>query len=880
MSASVFSHNGRASAVPRVSVKTDASALNATNPASTNAIAVLGSGVGPAPASASLEVDDLTLIRSPAEARARIRSGDLLEMILKMFSPSTSTVATGRPEYIVALPVNQSVRGSANLTNSIGAAQTIQSVAYGEFTNQIAISVADGTVAGKRYTVVADGITYTADNLGVVDDSNTGFETSVVGFRYNVVAPQNGYSVMTVDKLTSGAIRFTGYETLIGGGRAVSPLLLPTTDLPDTLTIVSSSGSDNMQAVVMATVGGVPTKLEATLNGTTPVPLRDAGGGIPTVTALHGIWLAGGATGTISVATSTTLTTIGEVAVAATGNAYEAYTRARVANAPVYLFNATGTASGLVVVEGLNSAGTRVYEIVNLAIGVQVKTTTNWSQIDAIWSGGIANTETIRLQAVAVQTGASHDTMQKVVDYVNADLLNGITATLYSGFTSMDPQELDSVTTTIPIQAALGHLTAIEYATRTWVNSTGIVTADRAAYTSQISTITITTGESGNWTVQLSGGGITTTAQSFTGTAVTTETASALLAAIQNMTIGHQRMFDVGATIDGSVVTLTVSRQVLSAPMTITITPPTATGVAVVAMTVPQAGSHQVPANIALTLSNGADGSTLDWTNAFRVLTGTTVNSIVVLSGEPSVHSALKTHLQSREDQSNACDGFVGLSALDGGGAATGALPARSSIKTQIRNLNYPKIRVCAERVSWYDSTGTLTTFAPWFQAGLAAALQAAVPVAEPLTRKLLDVIAVTRDSSWSPSTHDDEMVRAGLWFVRDTSRGKEVVRNVTSWIGSTNIALNEGSCQHVANLIARDVYALVDPSVGSMNTDALIAAVQGRLQARSRLWQDLGWITAFQEPEVRRVGDRVTAALSVSVTQPANFFEINVFLT
>lgn len=885
MSASVFSHNGRASAVPRVSVRTDYSALNRVNPASTNAIAVLGQGVGPKPSGAGFTVDDFTLVRSPAEARSLIKSGDLLEMILKMFSPSTSPEATGRPEYIIALPTNQSVQGSLTLANTIGDSQVLTSVKYGAFTNQIRVTAAAGTTtsAARHYTIVADGITYDADDLGVVEAANTGFETSIIGFRYDVsgISLGNGYAQMSVDKLVSGVVRATGYETIVGGN-AGAPTFSPTTDLPDSLTAVSNSAGDTTQTVtVLALVGGVLTPLSAVLNGVTPVPLRDAVGVAATATAIFGVRLSGATVGTqIDVATATTPTTIAQVdGSAAQVLAVEAYTSMLVAGVPVAIRNVTGSASGSIVLEGWNSAGVYTRERVTLTLGRHVKSTNSWSRIAYVYVGDMANTETISLQAVAVSTSTAHNTMQKVADHFNSFSAYGLTATLYSGFTSMDPVELDSPSASVPIHAALGHLGAVEYATRTWVNSTGVLTAARSTFSGQSATITVTSGDAADWTIAF-GGGFTGATQAFSGSATPATVATNMAAAINAMTLGTPRLIDVTASAAGAVVTVTVANQVLSTPFTITVTPGGA-GAATVALAAAQAGSDVAPtaSSVVFQLTNGSDGSTYDWTNALAVLEQSTVNSIVVLSGEPSVHSALKTHLQSRADQSNACDGFVGLSALDGSGNATGALPTKTSIKTQIRSLNYPKIRAAAESASWYNSDGVLTTFAPWFVSGLAAAMQAAVPVAEPLTKKIVSVEAVYRDASWNPSTHADELVRAGLWFTQPTSRGFEVVRNVTTWIGSTNIALNEGSVQHVANLLARDGYSVLTPFIGRPNSDAMTAIITGQVSTRALRWRDLGWITAFQLPTVTRVDDRQVVSISVSVTQPLNFIEVNLFL-
>lgn len=100
---------------------------------------------------------------SPSQAKAVLRSGELLDAVLKAFDPSSQT---GGPAEVVAIRVNPAVQSSLVLKDA-GSADviTLQSTDYGLYTNQIKVKVENATTLGKKVTSQFGNDYYIGDNL-------------------------------------------------------------------------------------------------------------------------------------------------------------------------------------------------------------------------------------------------------------------------------------------------------------------------------------------------------------------------------------------------------------------------------------------------------------------------------------------------------------------------------------------------------------------------------------------------------------------------------------------------------------------------------------------------------------------------------------------
>jgi hypothetical protein len=100
---------------------------------------------------------------SAAQARAVLRTGELLKAIEKAFDPSSETAG---PTEIVAIRVNPATQSALTLkggsaVDSIG----LVSTDYGRYTRGIQIKIEDASERGKRVTTQFGNTYYSADNL-------------------------------------------------------------------------------------------------------------------------------------------------------------------------------------------------------------------------------------------------------------------------------------------------------------------------------------------------------------------------------------------------------------------------------------------------------------------------------------------------------------------------------------------------------------------------------------------------------------------------------------------------------------------------------------------------------------------------------------------
>lgn len=121
-----------------------------------NVAALVGRSTGGAPKQA-LRFSD------PAQAKRVLRSGELLEAVLKAFDPSSEV---GSPSTVIAIRVNPAIGASLDLLDAADATVvTLTSRGFGLGENQINTKIESGTLLGKRITVQQGSSYFTADNV-------------------------------------------------------------------------------------------------------------------------------------------------------------------------------------------------------------------------------------------------------------------------------------------------------------------------------------------------------------------------------------------------------------------------------------------------------------------------------------------------------------------------------------------------------------------------------------------------------------------------------------------------------------------------------------------------------------------------------------------
>lgn len=192
--------NGKLWVTPATMSKVDDSAMQSANLGVGNYAAYLGTCTGGKP-------NTPLAFSNPAEAKAALRSGPLLDAINKAFAPSTDT---GGPSTVYALRVNPAVQASLVLKDTPGnPAINLLSTDYGLWNNQIKVKIEAGSVSGLALTTQYQTDYFSEDNVGrsafsIQYTGAAASATMTVNGTSIVLSAPSGTTVATVDLLTYG----------------------------------------------------------------------------------------------------------------------------------------------------------------------------------------------------------------------------------------------------------------------------------------------------------------------------------------------------------------------------------------------------------------------------------------------------------------------------------------------------------------------------------------------------------------------------------------------------------------------------------------------------------------------------------------------------
>lgn len=148
--------NGRLWISPATMSVVDDSAMANQNLSVGNNVAYIGSSTGGQP-------NTVLSFGSPQQAQAVLRSGELLNAVMKAFAPSTET---GGPATVYAIRVNPAVQSTLTLNDSTSAASIVLTSAdWGAWTNQIQVKIQPASVQGLQATTQFGSSYYTQDNI-------------------------------------------------------------------------------------------------------------------------------------------------------------------------------------------------------------------------------------------------------------------------------------------------------------------------------------------------------------------------------------------------------------------------------------------------------------------------------------------------------------------------------------------------------------------------------------------------------------------------------------------------------------------------------------------------------------------------------------------
>lgn len=152
---SVF-FNGRLIVSPGTFSKVDDSALLNQNLSTGNVVCCIGASTGGQPNTG-------LVFGNPSDALAVLKSGELLTAVQNAFDPSNETDG---PSQVVAIRVNPAVQAALTLKDA-GTNNVINLVStdYGQYTNQISVTIAAGSTTGVKATTQLGNAFYTQDNI-------------------------------------------------------------------------------------------------------------------------------------------------------------------------------------------------------------------------------------------------------------------------------------------------------------------------------------------------------------------------------------------------------------------------------------------------------------------------------------------------------------------------------------------------------------------------------------------------------------------------------------------------------------------------------------------------------------------------------------------
>lgn len=861
---------GRTIATPGSYSEVDASGLEQVGLGASGIVALIGEGEGGIPVSAIDNGKDLQRVSNPQATRDLFRSGDLREAGSMIFEPSSDPAILAGAQEVVFCKVNPATQASATLANGFGDVIDLLSADYGAFTSQINVSIGAGTTTGKLITVIFEDTTETADNVGGTDI-----------FTLQYLNAATSYDTAVTSVTSAGAVRTLATRTEAGLDTEITPFSAG----PSTVEIPANANNAGRVVTVYGHVSNTPTREQLVVSGSVLVT---------STTTFTEVW--GVTMDQVAVTSAVVIDETGglgqfDIAVGTRQTGARICQAMFVADTNISVHSSATSATD-VQVWGRNAAQQIVGETLTLSGTASLPTlgSATFAEIDAIVLGDVPNaTDNVTLRADAVVSDPTvQTTIQRLGDLYNAKLATydvngdgtadtdlGFDFVFVTGVLGASPTGLDEALDTDVYSPATGSFTADTQAVIDYLNTTSLVTATLSTFTSQVDRITVdSVVNSTLYQFEVDGIPVTYLSDS---SATEAEIVAGLIAAC-NTTPGVSYKVVASASTASSDLDLTArfgqGFTTTESDGNLSLTFPTAA-----------VGAKVVPANTTapVFLQGGTEGTTTftDYQKAFNLLKQVRVNSIVPLTGDPAVHAAADAHAQfmggiGRSER----DIFVGLSALDGNNAPTGALPTKTSIKSQIVDINSRHTRAFAQEVEKFNTAGERATFSPWFLATLAAGMQAGSPVGTSLTFKYGRVLSIDQDSTWNPIDDSEEMIQAGLVFMENVEGvGRRFVRNVTTFLQTNNIAFTEGSVNEAVNFSTFNFRSNLEIAVGARGFAGTLNAAKSVAINTLGLLVDAGAITAYRALFLELIVDVLEVSVEIAPIIPINFVKSTVHL-
>lgn len=761
----------------------------------------------------------------PDQARARFRSGDLLDACLMAFDPARDEGIPGRPTQVYAYKLNPAKAATATLGNLSGPVMRLDARDWGDFTNRIGYDVAPGTNRGTKFVVQLDGKVESADDIGGTAAFTARYDTAGEASSMLLVKNDTGLRLSYAAPLAAAPV------TAAAPGGAVK--------------VVSASAYDVGQRVTVygLTAGNVPASETLTLNGASAVT------GSTVWTAVTAVAIDAATAGVISVKDASDDTVIATVAATLTNGV----------TGQVNVISANAADVGTITLYGTSAAGNQISEVLTLNGTTAVVSTLAYTRLVAA--------------RLTVAAAGQVQVRQQADNAVGFQLAAGtLTAGINVGKHRYLPSKLAFDGT---ITAQLGAAPAgAPFVVIRGTKRNGDAAAEYLAVTeNEVTTandwVAISQVELGMLeaasTLTLSG----TAAQSPVAKRPLLRDAVAFLAGLPG--------FEAVSLVDAAfkVADLdSASKQIRSAVAVSFLADGYALGAwinansSLVKSTLLAGFTGAPSATPARTyLQGGENGTTTNahWRAAISAAKKLLDVVIVPLSGTASVHNLWVGHLREM-DGVDERQMWVGLDDS----------LTKDQVISAINALNNRQTCSVAEKAVVYDDNGLQVTKPSWAVATLCAAAQCGSPLATPLTDKRLNLIDTVAHSSWNPVDDIEEMIGAGLVVVQ----GSTVVRSVSSYREDDNPFFNEMSTVECLDNSAKMWRRNLRPKIGDKNFDGARSTVKTLSIAELERQVRDGEIKSFNvdSVEIDDIGDGFDGAAEVEPIEPINFIRLKAF--
>ena len=291
MSAGIF-YNGRRIISPAVVSAVDDSAMYNRGLSVGNVLAVVGT-------SSAGEPYAVQRFGSASEARAALRSGDLMDAVTRAFAPSSET---GGPALVVGIRVSNATKSTATLSDGANPCALLESADYGVFTTGINIraDAASGGV-GRKMTISLGTSSISQDNV-----LRRMFSLRYTGTGTTATASANGTELtLNVDSTVVATVPFSTYKTvadLVSRINATAGWVASVLDgngsreVAGVLDWISSSDAKTAQITVTAHLQAVIDWLNSAGSGFVKATRTGTNVGMPSISA-GAVFLTGGTDG-------------------------------------------------------------------------------------------------------------------------------------------------------------------------------------------------------------------------------------------------------------------------------------------------------------------------------------------------------------------------------------------------------------------------------------------------------------------------------------------------------------------------------------------------------------------------------------------------------